>query len=253
MKNYNELFNTRFKTSQKIDEKFAELFNTSGLKEGIKYLKQVGATKLDMDNYNIKYRISEWTKDSLSNKEKIAFLNELRDLGDYILDIKVEKNEKFNLPEVKIETTKGIIQAIQFSSVAPEVKNLFPFIESDKRFGNCYDFAYNISLNLGVPNQIVTGYIYGYSDKSKFLHSWVESTINDEEYVIDGTLNAMINKDGYYLMQHAKPITKISDSVLKSDIKNHLDVMQTIPIETYYVFRDEIVNDLKRNNKKAKR
>lgn len=253
MKNYNELFNTRFKTSQKIDEKFAELFNTSGLKEGIKYLKQVGATELDMDNYNIKYRISEWTKDSLSNKEKIAFLNELRDLGDYILDIKVEKNEKFNLPEVKIETTKGIIQAIQFSSVAPEVKNLFPFIESDKRFGNCYDFAYNISLNLGVPNQIVTGYIYGYSDKSKFLHSWVESTINDEEYVIDGTLNAMINKDGYYLMQHAKPITKISDSVLKSDIKNHLDVMQTIPIETYYVFRDEIVNDLKRNNKKAKR
>ena len=253
MKNYNELFNTRFKTSQKIDEKFAELFNTSGLKEGIKYLKQVGATELDMDNYNIKYRISEWTKDSLSNKEKIAFLNELRDLGDYILDIKVEKNEKFNLPEVKIETTKGIIQAIQFSSVAPEVKNLFPFIESDKRFGNCYDFAYNISLNLGVPNQIVTGYIYGYSDKSKFLHSWVESTINDEEYVIDGTLNAMINKDGYYLMQHAKPITKMSDSVLKSDIKNHLDVMQTIPIETYYVFRDEIVNDLKRNNKKAKR
>ena len=160
MKNYNELFNTRFKTSQKIDEKFAELFNTSGLKEGIKYLKQVGATELDMDNYNIKYRISEWTKDSLSDKEKIAFLNELRDLGDYILDIKVEKNEKFNLPEVKIETTKGIIQVIQFSSVAPEVKNLFPFIESDKRFGNCYDFTYNISLNLGVPNQIVTGYIY---------------------------------------------------------------------------------------------
>ena len=94
MKNYNELFNTRFKTSQQIDEKFAELFNTFGLKEGIKYLKQVGATELDMDNYNIKYRISEWTKDSLSNKEKIAFLNELRDLGDYILDIKVEKNEK---------------------------------------------------------------------------------------------------------------------------------------------------------------
>lgn len=247
MKNYNELFNTRFKTSQKIDEKFAELFNTSGLKEGIKYLKQVGATELDMDNYNIKYRISEWTKDSLSNKEKIAFLNELRDLGDYILDIKVEKNEKFNLPEVKIETTKGIIQAIQFSSVAPEVKNLIPFIESDKRFGNCYDFAYNISLNLGVPNQIVTGYIYGYSDKSKFLHSWVESTINDEEYVIDGTLNAMINKDGYYLMQHAKPITKISDSVLKSDIKNYVNEMQSIPLEVYYVFRDEIVNDLEKN------
>lgn len=247
MKNYNELFNTRFKTSQQIDEKFAELFNTSGLKEGIKYLKQVGATELDMDNYNIKYRISEWTKDSLSNKEKIAFLNELRDLGDYILDIKVEKNEKFNLPEVKIETTKGIIQALQFSSVSPEVKKLFPFIENNERFGNCYDFAYNISLNLGVPNQIVTGYIYGYSDKSEFLHSWIETTIKDEEYVIDGTLNAMINKQGYYLMQHAKPITKIDDSTLKSDLKNYVNEMQSIPLEVYYVFRDEIVNDLGKN------
>ena len=253
MKNYNELFNTRFKTSQKIDEKFAELFNTSGLKEGIKYLKQVGATKLDMDNYNIKYRISEWTKNSLSDKEKIAFLNELKNLKDYVVNIKVEENEKFNLPEVTIETTKGVIRAIQFSSLAPEVKNLFPFIENNERFGNCYDFAYNISLNLGVPNQIVTGYIYGYSDKSEFLHSWVESNIKDEEYVIDGTLNAMINKEGYYLMQHAKPITKISDSVLKGDIKNHLDVMQIIPLEVYYVFRDEIINDLERNNKKAKR
>lgn len=179
--------------------------------------------------------------------KKIAFLNELKNLKDYVVNIKVEENEKFNLPEVTIETTKGVIRAIQFSSLAPEVKNLFPFIESDKRFGNCYDFAYNISLNLGVPNQIVTGYIYGYSDKSKFLHSWVESTINDEEYVIDGTLNAIINKEGYYLMQHAKPITKIDDSVLKSDIKNYVNEMQSIPLEVYYVFRDEIVNDLEKN------
>ena len=132
MKNYNELFNVRFKTSQQIDEKFAELYNKSGLKSGINYLKQIGATKLDMDNYDIKYRISEWTKNSLSDKEKIAFLNELKNLKDYVVNIKVEENEKFNLPEVTIETTKGVIRAIQFSSLAPEVKNLFPFIENNE-------------------------------------------------------------------------------------------------------------------------
>lgn len=31
-----------------------------------------------MDNYNIKYRISEWTKKDLLNNEKINFLNELK-------------------------------------------------------------------------------------------------------------------------------------------------------------------------------
>lgn len=72
-------------------------------------------------------------------------------------------------------------------------------------------------------------------------------SIKDEEYVIDGTLNAMINKQGYYLMQHAKPITKIDDSTLKSDLKNYVNEMQSIPLEVYYVFRDEIVNDLGKN------
>ena len=77
MKNYNELFNTRFKTSQKIDEKFAELFNTSSLKEGIKYPKQVGATELDMDNYNIKYRISENSK-YIKDKTSIFIMDSTR-------------------------------------------------------------------------------------------------------------------------------------------------------------------------------
>lgn len=113
-----------------------------------------------MDNYNIKYRISEWTKDTLSNQEKIKFLNELKSIKDYIINIKIETNTKFNLPEVFIETTEGIIRAIQFSTFAPEVKELFPFIENNERFGNCYNFAYNNSLNLGLPNQIVTGYIW---------------------------------------------------------------------------------------------
>lgn len=45
-------------------------------------------------------------------------------------------------------------------------------------------------------------------------------------------------------MQHAKPITKIDDSTLKSDLKNYVNEMQSIPLEVYYVFRDEIVNDL---------
>lgn len=247
MKNYNELFQNRFKKSQVIDEKFAELSNTEGLESGINYLKQIGATKLDMDNYDIKYRISEWTSNKLSNHEKINFLNELKNLKDYVIDVNIETNDKFNLPEVIVKTTDGAIRAIQFSSVVPKVKEMFPFIENNQRWGKCFEFAYYISMNLGLSNEIVIGYIYGYSDQSKFLHSWVETTIKGEKYVIDGTLNAMINKQGYYLMQHAKPITIISDSVLKKDIDDYLEKIQSIPLEVYYVFRNEIINDLEKN------
>lgn len=253
MKSYNELFRNRFHRSTEIDEKFINIYKTKGLKEAIEYLKDIGATKLDMDNYTIKLRISDWTKNSLSNDEKIQLLSKLKFLEDYVLDIDIINNEEFNLPQVVIKTSKGMIMAIQLSSLIPIVKKKFPYIESDERFGKCYDFAYHISLGLGIPNKVVTGYIYGYSDKSKFLHSWVEVTINGKEYVIDGTLNAIINKEGYYLMQHAQPITKISSITFKEDIKNYMVKIQAIPPEVYFVFRNEIIADLEKNQDVLKR
>lgn len=248
MKSYNELFNERFQRSQEIDEEFIRIFNEDGLLDAINYLKSIGATALDMDNYRIKYRISEWTKNKTSNEEKEKFINELLNLKDYIKKIDISKNNNFNVPELSIETTEGTIRAIQFSSIAPKCKEKLPFIETDERHGKCYEMALEISLNLGISNNIVTGYIYGYTDKSKFLHSWVEATIKGEDYVIDGTLNSLINKQGYYLMQHAQPITKISNQTFANDIKNYLEKIETFPIEVYYVFRDEIIKDFQKND-----
>ena len=139
---------------------------------------------------------------------------------------------------------------MRLSQYKTKIKRIIPNIEDESRFGNCYIYAYYISVGLPLPNNLVTGYIYGYSDKSKFLHSWIETNIKGEEFVIDATLNAVINKDGYYLMQHAKPINKISSQTLKEDLKNYEIIdNKNIPIELYYVFRDEIIKDLeKRNN-----
>lgn len=63
----------------------------------------------------------------------------------------------------------------------------------------------------------------------------------------------MINKQGYYLMQHARPITKIKDIVLKNDIENYMSKIQSVPLEVYYVFRNEIVNNLEKNQEIFKR
>lgn len=253
MKSYNELFNERFEKSQQVDETFVDLWSSEGLKSGIDYLKQVGATKLDIEDYYIKYSISQWTKKILSAQEKLELLNELKNFKDYVLDVNIVTNDKFNVPEVVIKTTEGEIRAIQFSSVVPQVKEVFPFIENDERLGKCYTFAKTISLDLGIPNEIVTGYIYGYSDKSEFLHSWVETRLKGEEYVIDGTLNAIINKQGYYLMHNVKPLTRISTEQLLSDAEKYLNKIRSIPLEVYFVFRDEIINDLEKNQDIFKR
>lgn len=254
MKSYNQLFEERFHNSQIIDETFSEIFNTEGLKSSIDYLKSIGATKLDMDNYQIKYRINKWTQNDLNEKEKEEFLKELLKLKDYVIDVKIGENTKFGIPEVAIQTTDGLICAMRFSTYKPKIKKIIPEIENESRFGNCYKYAYYISLGLPLPNNLTTGYIYGYSDKSKFLHSWIETTINEEEYVIDATLNAIINKEGYYLIQHAKPINKINSQTFREDLNNYPIIdNKNIPLEVYYVFRDEIIKEFEKRKNELER
>lgn len=249
MISYEQLFRDRFRKSTIIDETFAKIYNNESLKKAIEYLKSIGATKLFIDNYAIKYRINKWTQKDLSDEEKIEFLNQLLDYDNYILSVKIENNPELKLPEVIVETKKGVISAIKFSDFFPEIKKETPYIESEERYGKCFTFAYHICKNLSIENNLTTGYVYGYSDKSPFLHSWVETIINGEEYVIDGTLNAIINKEGYYRMMHAKPITKINKKTLEDDLKKYPIIdNENIELVVYYVFRNEIIQNLEKNN-----
>jgi len=258
MRSYNELFIHEFHNSQIIDETFSDIYNNQGFKEAILYLKSIGATKVDMDNYNIKYWINKWTQSESKDNNKEYIIQKLKRMDDYVTDVRVENNNKFNIPELIIETKNGPIKVLQLSERYPKLKKvsleteyatkLFSEIESEKRNGHCFDFAYYLTLMIPLDTKLTTGYVYGFCDKAMFLHSWVETTIDGEEYVIDGTLNAIINKEGYYLMEHAKTINQIDkntflDDLNKYEIINNVD----IPLEAYYVFRDEIIKDLERN------
>ncbi len=248
MKSYDELFNDRFHRSQEFDNKIYEILVKEGFEGVINYLKEIGATSFDITNYYIVSLISEWTKAASLLHEKDKILENLKKLEGYVIDAKVQTNSELNTPELVIETIRGVIRVSQFSTLVPDVKQVFPFIEEDERFGKCYDFAYTICLCLAnLSNELVTGYIYGYCDKSKFLHSWVETTIKGKEYAIDGTINALVNKEGYYLMRYAEPITRINKLTLRRDAEIYMDKLEKVPLEVYYVFRDEIIKDLEKN------
>lgn len=246
MKKYIQLyekFAEDTKDSQKMDEMYVNICKTQGQRAGILYLKNIGAKWLDIDNYAIRYRISEWTKNDVSAECKMDLLNELLNY-DNVQDARIENNEKMKASEVVIDTNEGSIRALQLSSIMPKIKDKFPFIEGNERFGKCFEFAYQIALHIPIPYEIVTGYIYGYSDKAKFIHSWIETTINGNDYVMDGTLNAMINKDGYYMVQHAQPLKKISDQTFRSDMNQHLSKIEVFQLEAYYLFRNEFIEEL---------
>lgn len=247
MKSYKELFEKEFKTSQQIDETFAKICNEQGFRKGIEYLKSINCEWLDYDGYTILYTINELTKASITDEEKRKLLERISSQKD-VLETKIEKNDKFKISQIVIKKKDYEIRAMQLSKLLPNAMELLPDLEDDRRAGTCFDKAYHISLNLGVPNDIVTGYCYGYTDKSKFLHSFIETKLKDEEVVIDGTLNAIFNKEGYYKLRHIEPITRISNKTLENDIERYLKSFKTISPEVYYIFRDEMIKDFEKNS-----
>lgn len=93
--------------------------------------------------------------------------------------------------------------------------------------------------------------IYGYSDKEKYLHTWVEGKLGyGFPVVIDYTMNALMNKDGYYFLQKPKILSRISGKDLEMDnkfIRKFAKTGATINDKEYLVFRDEIMRYFNRN------
>ena len=251
MEDYKKLFHERYILSDEIDHKFTEIREKEGTQKAIEYLKEMGAEWIDIENQLITLAINDFTKDCYTNNQKERKIKALRD-GKYVKKSGVKKNPIFKKNEAFFETSNGIITAMPFSSIAKGVKNVFPYIETSEREGKCYTMSYGVSLCLGggQQNDVVTGLIYGYSSKSKFLHSWVETNIGGKDYVIDSVLNAVINKEGYYAMKHAKELNRIDYKTLKADSDKYfngkLDENQ-IPLEMYLTFRDEVIRDLEKN------
>ena len=82
-------------------------------------------------------------------------------------------------------------------------------------------------------------------------------TCNAQEALFGGTQieSPIINKDGYYLMQKAKPITRIPDQTIREDLIEFpiIGNKKNIPCAVYYVFRDEIIKDLRKRKNEFER
>lgn len=248
MKNNRNLFVNPSLESSKWDSKFIKLFNSGKAEELFDFILESNVNKLYIREYRILYCISQFTKQNISNEEIIESLK------NYVKSIEIVQDEKSNSSEIIIKTEQDEIKVNILSKSLPMIEGIEK-AETDERLGKCIKKSYEISKKLGIDNKIVTGYIYGMSDKAKYLHSWIETKLNGEEVVIDYTINAIISKRAYYKLQHAEPLSKISNKDVLNDEK-YLKKAKIngreegrITLEEYLVFRDEIIKDLQRNDK----
>lgn len=247
MYNFDEFINKRFHKSMEIDEKVAEFLSKEDYKGLLDYLRGIGASELDLDYYSLLYAVADYTCERQIYANFESLKNHLLRNKDFIKSVKEEYNEKFKADELIIDSAIGEISIFTLSKLLPASKKKLEHLEDEQRYGECYENSETISLNLGKKNDLVIGYIYGYTNLSQFLHEWVEVTIKGKEYVIDSIFNIVISKDAYYKLLRAEPLNKVSSEVIKDDIDNYLGKIKYFPIQPYLIYHDEIIKDFERN------
>lgn len=213
--------------------------------------------------------------------EEFFEITYLGDLIDNLLDKGINKNDiyremhslgcvkaifKIGEEKYKIETTEGelifsSIQSYFFNNEERKFKNMDEVreytkqIESIKtRNGHCHKLAQQFGKiffdNFDMGIDVVTGYTSHYTNPNKYLHSWNEIKVNDEEYVIDSTLNVVMNKNGYYLINHTGESQIVSRIKMEDIIKDNMkygELLKEIDSKTYLTSRDETIRDLGKN------
>lgn len=165
------------------------------------------ANHLYFDEYFIYSTITKLNNNQFSEDESNKLINSFN--KSRIVKFTSKQNDY-----ISINTRANCIKVAKLSDIVPETlndKNSKGSVVRKDKFSAEY-----ISQLLTFPNSIVTGYVYGISDKSKKMHTWVEfKNNNNQDFVIDYDDNTVYNKEGFYFLKHVEPLKKVSSDELK--------------------------------------
>lgn len=165
------------------------------------------ANHLYLDEYFIYDIVCKLNKEDLSKDKKQELIDSLN--KSKIVKFVTKKDDY-----IEINTRANCIKVARLSDIIKDVqkdKNSKTSVIRQDKFSAEY-----LSQLISFPNSIVTGYVYGISDKSKKMHTWVEFKNNyNQEFVVDYDDNTVYNKEGYYFLKHVEPLKKVTSDELK--------------------------------------
>lgn len=165
------------------------------------------ANHLYFDEYFIYSTITKLNNNEFSEDERNTLIDSFN--RSRIVKFTSKQNDY-----ISINTRANCIKVAKLSDIVPETlndKNSKGSVVRKDKFSAEY-----ISQLLTFPNSIVTGYVYGISDKSKKMHTWVEfKNNNNQEFVIDYDDNTVYNKEGFYFLKHVELLKKVNSDELK--------------------------------------
>ena len=134
-------------------------------------------------------------------------------------------------------------RALKLSQFFPQVMTVLTDIETRNRAGKCHPYSVVVANFLESTRDddkykihLATDRIYQLSNKSKYLHSWVELEDGEKTFVIDPTKNLVIDRNAYYEINHVQNPEKIDSKTLLYDYKKirKLTEYEEFLVKVYY-------------------
>lgn len=134
-------------------------------------------------------------------------------------------------------------------SSSKHIKKEFPYLtDFSERAGRCHHDSLILALMTGNDDcKVVTGNITSLAKDHKILHSWVEFKSKEGiDRVADSTFNLIMNKEDYYRIRKAEPITYLTRQQIVDDCCSGLlgsKPVQSIDYKVFLLYHDDIVFD----------
>ena len=169
----------------------------------------------------------------------------------------IEPPTESRLKEFNIQKEKDYYtyENIKFNILAELITTLKSTLYSTSRCATCFTISTKICL-MQPKSRIITAMCEDIFHKihEPFLHSFVTITNphDNQEYVLDGTMNIIINKQEYLNLLKAKIISDISKKELITAINifSELKIQNEITLLEYLCFPKETLNIAKKIKKR---
>lgn len=161
-----------------------------------------------------------------------------------------EKPNNYTKSKYKVISKKDyyIHQNVKFYILAELINDMRETLYSSDRIGRCIELSIEIAKKLK-DCHIATAICINPFNKlyDTFLHTFIIFTKNNEEYVIDATLNAVIRKKTYLSLHKAKIISDIPKDIAISNL-DIIDELSTLHISQaeYLCFPTQVMNAVKK-------
>ncbi len=156
--------------------------------------------------------INEYTLDGTTHDDFMEMLYKGKRISkEQIKYIEFENKSQV----VNIKNNKKTIRFVKIEDYFPNILEKMPELKKEERYGRCHELCIDLSMYMtvaGLKHKVVSGFVTYLFYKVPYIHTWIEfEQDNGKVAVIDPTLGAVVDRDGYYRMKHPKQVCRISN------------------------------------------